>query len=152
MGRPRAPHGTKAAYKRHLADKSRICDACQAWRDGETPPKPVVSIPRTPESSTEPPKPAKERLRMIDPLEETLDNLDAIKDAIAWARAEDPSKLGPLSKRKSELIAEIIAYGGEFKDPEQKPKMEQILDGPTPSEVSTLGDNVLGFRPASAGA
>lgn len=150
MGRPRAPHGTKAAYKRHLVDRSRICDACQAWKDGLHPQNAVITLPAAPETPAEPPKDTKERLRQIDPLAETLDNLDTIKAAIEWAKESAQERLGPLSKRRSELIAEIIAYGGEMKDPEQKPEMEKLLD--SPNEVSALGDNVLGFRSASSGA
>jgi hypothetical protein len=155
MGRPRAPHGTRAAYKRHIALKERVCDACEAWRLGDRPESakftpPAVTNPAD-DAPEKPKEDVKERLRKIDPLEETLDNLDTIKAAIDWAKNNAQERLGPLSKRRSELIAEIISYGGKMEEAGERPKMEQLLDTP-PSEVSDLGDNVIGFRSSATGA
>lgn len=153
MARPRKPHGTQAAFRAHKRENTRICDACQAWRDSRDTESATQAAPAVAESAPKPPKaPLADRLADLDPVEETLDNLDAIKDAIAWARTEDPARLGPLSKRKSELIQELLALKAsrDANDGEEsKKKLGSILDAPAGGD-GDLSDNVLGFRKATA--
>jgi hypothetical protein len=55
----------------------------------------------------------KARNRVIDPLHEALDNLTYVEDAMVTLSAgddADPTKIAALSKRKSELIREIVEY------------------------------------------
>lgn len=128
MGRPRAPHGTKGAFERHKREHSRVCDSCQAWKDAEkadtAPPKPkkasrnpfaglegvTITLPvehRDPETrKNERQRPAK----VVDVVAETLDNLRYVEDSMA--AAEDAREIVALSKRKSELLRELLEYGG----------------------------------------
>lgn len=168
MARPRKPHGTQAAYKAHLREKTRICDACQAWKDGSRAENPLAAqkIIDSPEfkaameaadakrsgkkRETTPENPRSRTSRRIDPLAETFDNLDTVQAALDLALSDDVARVPALSKRKSELIAEITALGGVIEAEEKTDKLGGLLDAPTAGGEGDLGDNVLGFRKATA--
>lgn len=59
--------------------------------------------------------------REIDYVQETLSNLQYVEDAMADASAD---KIGPLSKRKSELLRELRDYRAEHED--EKPTIDPI--------------------------
>jgi hypothetical protein len=159
MPRPRSPHGTKAAYKRHKVDGDRICDACTAWKEADLAGKPFAAskigvrvTPATPIPTPERPKRPKKERREVDLIVETLDNLQLVEDAMVEVSQNDPARLGPLSKRRSELLEELITYGGaeiveraKAKSDEEtaEEKLDSILDG-------DLGDNVSRFTAATA--
>lgn len=132
MPRAKAPCGTYSAYKRHMRDGEDVDAACRQAsversrdqqkqrRDGES------SAPRTPHS--DPPKSGKTK-------QEALEwNLQLIEAAMLEVEA---SKLAPLSKRHSELLAEIAGMSGEVKEADP---FDEFLSG----DVS----NVVGFPAA----
>lgn len=135
MARPKAPCGTYSAYKRHLRDEEPVDEACRAAsversreqaasRKGEPAQAP-------PQHGIEPPLPGKTR-------QESLEwNLRLIEAAMVDVES---SKLAPLSKRHSELLAELATVTGAG---EKK--------GVDPFDEFFSGDlsNVVGF-PTSA--
>src|SRR6478735_6502033 len=122
MARPRKPHGTQAAYRAHKRDGTRICDAGQAWKDGEKADNPLrgakitasaefralqeaVEAPRPPRDTPE--NPIERSKRRLDPLAEAFDNLDTVQAALDLALNGpdiDIARIPALSKRKSELV------------------------------------------------
>ena len=151
MARPRKPHGTPAAYRAHKRENTRICDACQAYRDGRDVENPLKAAKSEPPATPKAPKtPSGRSKRRIDPLAETFDNLDTVQAALDVALADDIARVLALSKRKSELIAEITALGGVIEAEAPEKKLDALIDAPTPGGEGALGDNVLGFRKATA--
>jgi hypothetical protein len=130
MARPRAPHGTKAALRRHHLDSTRVCDACQAFKDKVDLDVAPASKPKAPTATYEPtPRDDKKpTTRKLDPLRETLDNLSLIEDAMVRTAEDNPDRLGPLSKRRSELITEAIGYGADVEELAVKDPLEQSLE------------------------
>jgi hypothetical protein len=62
----------------------------------------------------------KSKNRVIDPLHEALDNLTYVEAAMVALSAgdeADPTKIAALSKRKSELVREIVEYQKAAEDP-----------------------------------
>jgi hypothetical protein len=64
----------------------------------------------------------------LDPVADTLANLELIKSAMEAVLRADPTKLAPLSKRWSELVAELVAFQGEDTEAVFDP-LEALLNG-----------------------
>lgn len=108
MPRPPAPHGTYSAYKRHLREKSKVCAACANSRDERTAEQreqrrraASATAPEVAEVATAEPAAAPDRRSELEW------NLALVKQAMASVAGSDASKLAPLSKRHSELLAEL---------------------------------------------
>jgi hypothetical protein len=126
MPRPLAPCGTEAAYRRHRKTGERIDARCgehhvaqlAARRLGETDRLPAAPRRRPPTSSA----------ALPDPVADTLANLELVRKAAAAVLSADPTKLAPLSKRWSELVAELVAFEAEDAAPVADP-LEALLGG-----------------------
>ncbi len=135
MPRPKAPCGTYSAYKRHLRDDEPVDAACRqasiersreqtaARAEGEPTPMPVRESP--PQSE------AKSRQASLEW------NLRLIETAMVEV---DAAKLAPLSKRHSELLAEIESLSGEVKEADP---FDAFFGG-------DVASNVVGFPTAKA--
>lgn len=139
MGRPKAPHGTKGAFRRHKDLHERVCDACQKWKDGESADT-AVQTRRFGTTKTVDPT-------TIDPIQDTLENLGYVSDAMAAQEILDPLKIGPLSKRRSELLRELLDMGA-ISIPEKGKPAPDALVGALEGGL-TLG-NVTRISAASA--
>lgn len=104
MGRPKAPCGTESAYRRHKKAGERIDDLCQGWKNADQAGIELVPVAK---AGAKAPKSAKRIEREVDFVQETLLNLQFVERAMATASAD---KIGPLSKRKSELLRELKDY------------------------------------------
>lgn len=162
MGRPRAPHGTAGAFRRHKDNHEPVCPACLAWKKSFDEDKRVAALPTitdekakrilshyadpiAPPVADRPSKRAadeakkrkkalkkKAKHRKIDPLHEALDNLTYVEDAMEALSAgddADPTKIAALSKRKSELIREIVEYQGGVGDKPAVDPLQAMLSG-----------------------
>jgi hypothetical protein len=121
MPRAKAPCGTYSAYKRHKSAGEPVDDACQqasvqrhredtaARQSGE--PRAASSRPVIPASRT---KTRQESLEW---------NLALVEAAMTEA---DSTKLAPLSKRHSELLAELASLGGGEKEVDP---LDEFLSG-----------------------
>lgn len=98
MARELKPHGTNAAYRRHLRAGESACEECLAGererkarkRDAER--AKLVEVPRVAQT--------------VDALEEALDNLAIVKAAMH--SADVPIQTIPaLSKRRDELVDRV---------------------------------------------
>lgn len=106
MPRPQAPHGTYAAYRRHLREKSDVCEPCrgaQLAADRERAAKADEEAPTVPVSA---PVPAPERDDALrtDRLGRLRWNLALVEAAMSEV---DADKLAVLSKQHAALLAEI---------------------------------------------
>jgi len=134
MPRPLAPHGTYSAYKRHLREKSTVCELCVGARDERTA---AQRAERRPQSSAPPPSDS----AGLPPGTETdyrvaLErNLKLVSDALEKVALDEPAKLAPLSKRHSELLNELRSFDG----PEVKED---------PFDAFFAGSNVIGISTA----
>lgn len=127
MPRPPAPCGSYTAYKRHLRKGEPVDDACRrasdervaeqaAARRWDNPPEPEP----TPvdefegwegfdsERRDKPETPPAHRSRA----ERLQWGLSLVEAAMAHVAGDEPAKLAPLSKRHSELLAEIESLEG----------------------------------------
>ena len=107
MPRAKAPCGTYSAYKRHKRDDEPVDEACRQAsieRSREqTASRKAAESPHVPQHGIEAPPPGKSR-------QESLEwNLRLIEAAMVDV---EPAKLAPLSKRHSELLAELAAASG----------------------------------------
>jgi hypothetical protein len=126
MPRPLASCGTEAAYRRHRAAGERIDALCgkhhvatlTARRRGERGAPPATPKRRVVSSNG----------AVLDPVADTLANLELVKAATAAVLSADPTKLGSLSKRWSELVAELVAFQGDDTEVPADP-LEALLDG-----------------------
>ena len=121
MPRAKAPCGTYSAYKRHLRDGEPVDPACRQAsversreqvrsRNESAPPAPVIE-------REAPPVARKGR-------QESLEwNLRLIESAMVEV---DPSRLAPLSKRHSELLAELASMTSEVKEVDP---LDEFLSG-----------------------
>jgi hypothetical protein len=121
MPRPLAAHGTYSAYKRHLREKSPVCEPCIAARDARTAAtradRKSGRAPAPPAPIRSPPPPADLGLTHRAALEH---NLALVTAAMEHVAREEPAKLAPLSKRHSELLVELehaTEAGNEVTDP-----------------------------------
>ena len=114
MGRPLAPHGTEAAYKRHLRHKESPCDACaEAHRALQRAKRDAVAAPRLPKVSDA----------------ESDDDLVLIRSVLRKAlrdtAASDPSKVAPIAK---ELRAVVEAMSPSVDPPKELTLDEQLAE------------------------
>lgn len=121
MPRAKAPCGTYSAYKRHLRDGEPVDPACRqasVERSREQTRSRAESAPPVPVAVREaPPVAAKTR-------QESLEwNLRLIESAMVEV---DPTKLAPLSKRHSELLAELASMTSEVKEVDP---LDEFLSG-----------------------
>ena len=150
MPRPPAPCGTYTAYKRHLRNDEPVDEACRrasdervaeqaAARRWDKPPK-AESTPVDDFEGWEdfdaarreaPETPPANRTRV----ERLQWGLSLVEAAMAHVAGDEPAKLAPLSKRHSELLAEIEALEGT------KPKEVDPFDEFFSGDLS----NVVGF-------
>lgn len=114
MPRPLAPCGTWSAYLRHKRRKEPVDEACrvaarkyEAGRarnvDDKAQDAPVIKLPAAAKSFAEPAE--------LDMRRELLENMDLVKRAMSTIATADPLKIVTLSKRHSELVAELCALG-----------------------------------------
>lgn len=114
MARAKAPCGEYSAYRRHMRDKTPVDAACRAAQvryaaaqrearesNADTG-APVVHLP----------PPSRKATFVLDQRAELVENLELVKTAMESVARDDPSKLGPLSKRRSEIVTEIAAFDG----------------------------------------
>lgn len=157
MPRPPAPCGSYSAYKRHLRKGEPVDDACRRASDervAEQKEAREAGRPARSKTAAAPPPDDFEDWEDFDAerraapevppanrtrLERLQWGLSLVEAAMAHVSDEEPAKLAPLSKRHSELLAEIDS-----------------LEGATVKEVDPFdeflsGDasNVIGF-PTSA--
>lgn len=128
MARPKAPCGTYSAYKRHLREKSQPCEPClearavriaeqRAQRRSNSRASADVVQDSAPSASGTPSR--------MDQLEW---NLSKVVLAISNVSESDPSKLAPLSKRHSELLAEIAALDAESQSGAEEDPFDAFLE------------------------
>jgi len=111
MARPLAPHGTEAAYRRHLREKSEPCRECRdaasaskaARLDGDRSVRSLKAL--APVSDLHVAEPD-----VFDPLADAKENLVLVKSALAEAV---PREVAALSKRRQELVSLIAELGGK---------------------------------------
>lgn len=130
MPRPPAPCGSYSAYKRHLRKGEPVDAACRRASDERVAeqkdareagrPARTKTAPATPPDDFEnwedfdaerreaPEVPPATRTRV----ERLQWGLSLVEAAMAHVSGEEPAKLAPLSKRHSELLAEIEALEG----------------------------------------
>lgn len=144
MPRPPAPCGTESAYKRHMRKKEPVDAACRAamqraareraGRDDDgADPRPVAVLPG---GSVEMPAAPKGD---VDARAELLANMALVKKAMEAIAEVDPMKIVQLSKRHSELVAELVKVS------------DAPPDGPEPGEgdpFAFLGNAARGPAPA----
>jgi hypothetical protein len=118
MARPRAPHGTYAAYKRHLSEKTEVCAPCAAAQRQRTSeiaearksdrPKPVtltiVDAPPTQAATDAAKKAAESGPSRLEVLREAQ---DLAKAALSFVAGDDPAKIAPLLRETREIAREI---------------------------------------------
>lgn len=113
MGRPLAPHGSMAAFRRHKRLGETPCGPCAAANDaenaarrgkeGQIEPRPLAMLPTALAMDAE---------LAVEYRTELLANLKLVKAAMAKVTETDPLKIVPLSKRHSELLAELRTFAG----------------------------------------
>jgi hypothetical protein len=131
MGRPKALCGTAAAARRHERLHEPLDDACRAALDaekgvgaGEPEPRPLAMLPGA--------RVADEKVD-LDARSELLANMALVRAAMEKVTEADPLKIGPLSKRHSELVAELRALGaappagGPVETPREADPFEQLF-------------------------
>ena len=151
MPRPKAPCGTYSAYKRHLRSGEDVDDACRRASDERVSeqreqrkiraPKGAARMAASEGSEDWDSFDEERRQRSeVPPGERSRDErlrwqLLLIETAMAQVAEEEPSKLAPLSKRHSELLAEIdsLSEGEKEADP-----FDAFFDG-------DVASNVVGF-------
>lgn len=117
MPRPPAPCGTLSAYKRHKRKGEPVDAACMAAMkadsaarsarvDDEAQSAPIVALPG---GSVEMPAPPQGD---VDARAELLANMALVKKAMEAIAEADPMKIVQLSKRHSELVAELVKVNG----------------------------------------
>lgn len=128
MPREVAPCGTPTAYRRHLRKGE---DACLACKKAESDRQAFVRAEKERMKAAEREEKASEAIQAFDdlagsPTGDEIDvaaelraNLTLIKQSMAIVAASEPAKLAPLSKRHSELLAELASLDddGEKEDP-----------------------------------
>ncbi|WNN93651.1 hypothetical protein SEA_CALLINALLBARBZ_1 [Arthrobacter phage CallinAllBarbz] len=103
------PCGTYAAYRRHLRRDEEPCEPCkQAARD-QTNERNGLR-PRAEEEAIVEIVPPLDPLTPPDPLDDALDNLRIVNEAMAKAV---PREIAPLSKRRQELVQLIAELGAK---------------------------------------
>jgi hypothetical protein len=134
MPRPLAPHGTYSAYKRHLREKSVVCELCVGARNERTA---AQREQRRPQSSPLAPHATAGLLpsQEADYRAALERNLELVTKALESVATSEPVKLAPLSKRHSELLTELRAFDG--------PKVEE-----DPFDAFFAGSNVIGISTA----
>lgn len=117
MARPPAPCGTLSAYKRHKRKGEAVDQAClaamkadsasrRADADDDAHSAPIVALPGG--SVKFPDAPAVD----VDARAELLANMALVKRAMEAIAEADPMKIVTLSKRHSELVAELVKVSG----------------------------------------
>lgn len=117
MARPPAPCGTLSAYKRHKRKGEPVDAACLAAMradsaarsarvDDEAQSAPIVALPG---GSVEMPAAPQGD---VDARAELLANMALVKKAMEAIAEADPMKIVQLSKRHSELVAELVKVSG----------------------------------------
>ena len=117
MARPQAPCGTLSAYKRHKRKGEAVDLACmKAMRadsaarsarvEDEAQSAPIVALPGG--SVKMPDAPVVD----VDARAELLANMALVKKAMEAIAEADPMKIVTLSKRHSELVAELVKVSG----------------------------------------
>lgn len=117
MARPPAPCGTLSAYKRHKRKGEAVDAACiaamkadsaarSARVDDEAQSAPIVALPG---GSVEMPAAPQGD---VDARAELLANMALVKRAMEAIAEADPLKIVQLSKRHSELVAELVRVSG----------------------------------------
>jgi hypothetical protein len=101
-----------AAFRRHRRLKEVPCDLCVAANEAENAarraaapevtPRPLAMLPGA--------QVADEKVD-LDARAELLANMKLVRAAMQKVTEADPLKIGPLSKRHSELVAELRALG-----------------------------------------
>lgn len=153
MARPKAPCGSYSAYKRHLKNDEPVDDACRQASDERVAEQRESRKAGRPKKQTAPPpddfgdwddfdKERRERPETPSAGRSRSDRLHwqlgLLEDALAYVSSDDPAKLAPLSKRHSELLAEIESLtGGGAKEADP---FDEFFNG----DVS----NVVGFPTA----
>ncbi|WP_336991045.1 hypothetical protein [Leucobacter sp. VD1] len=120
MARPKAPCGTYAAYRRHLREKSPVCDACrdakransrersnsaevrrekQVAREAEKAPVVVEPVPTTPEGH-------------VSRLETLREMLEQSRSVVAALTTSDPTRAYLALREQREILREISEIQG----------------------------------------
>lgn len=137
MGRPAAPHGTRAAARRHQREKSPLCEPCRkalaeynagrrqaetSTEDSGPEPRPLAHLPGA----------MVDDQFVLDARRELLENMALVKVAMSKVAENDPLKIVTLSKRHSELLGElrVLAAGGASSPtPEEADPFDQFFGG-----------------------
>lgn len=130
MGRPKAPCGTDAAYRRHLREGAPVDEACQlahteAGRRYRQP------APVPPPASSEDPPAAEETA--VDDLQLIVDTL---RVALKATVKKDPSKIAPIAR---ELRYAVEAARGPVEAPKEMTLAEQLAEARASRAARTAG-------------
>lgn len=139
MPRPRAPHGTYAAYRRHLREKTAVCGSCRAAqhdtdrdRNAKKAEEPVSGVAFVPDDvaveAPEADSPRIDRLRW---------NLRLVETAMATV---DPGKLAMLSKQHAALLEEID--GLEKATEPTRDALDEFIGAPNVVGISTAPSRI----------
>ncbi|MDI9889963.1 hypothetical protein [Microbacterium sp. IEGM 1404] len=126
MGKPKAPCGTDAAYRRHLRNGETVDDACRdahaAARRGDRrspadTPRPtfVATAPETPTDESEEPE--------QDDLDDLALIVSGLRSAFKKIAKDDPTKLAPIAR---EFRAAVEAVRGPAEPPKELSLADQL--------------------------
>jgi hypothetical protein len=117
MPRAKSPHGTYAAYRRHLADKTPVCDPCRAAQGEHDASRSTSSVARAekakPKAPIVPvgdiPTTAEGHISRLEVLREML---TTSRETIASLKSSDPSRLYLLMREQRDIVREISEIQG----------------------------------------
>lgn len=128
MGRPRAEHGTYAAYRRHLADKTAVCAPCRDASRAKNRERSNSAAARAARASTSPKREkadsesvapsapvqpaAVDEAGHISRLEVLKEMLQTSRETIAVLKGSDSSRLYLLMREQREIVREISEIQG----------------------------------------
>ncbi|WP_270366152.1 hypothetical protein [Microbacterium algeriense] len=141
MGRPKAPCGTDAAYRRHLREGVEVDEACRRAHTeaGRKPSK--RSKPRAPRSPAFVPTadaPPSDNAEQPDDMKLIVDTL---RTAFTTIAASDPTRLAPISR---EFRAAVEATRGPADAPKELSLADQLAQARAARAARTAGSGATG--------